>query len=292
MSTFQPIAVSAAQTIATYSLLTPGGLAVETGQAAHRVRLANFWRITPGSRVLEIGCGQGNCTAVLAEAVGLTGHVDAVDPGSPDYGAPFTLREAQAHISESAVGSRVAWYNAEPLEFLKEHEDMMWEYVVFAHCIWYFASPDLLGAMLKSLKRRVKQVLVAEYALTATEKDAQAHVLAARARSTLEAHNKTSEANIRSMPSPSEIKVIAESAGWNLDAEDIVVPMEDLLDGHWEVGSVKSQVFLSEINTHVRNEEVKAALHSAREEVIRAVEAQEGRRTRTMDVWAARFTST
>lgn len=31
-------------------------------------------------------CGQGDCTIVLADAVGEGGHVDAVDPGSPDYG--------------------------------------------------------------------------------------------------------------------------------------------------------------------------------------------------------------
>lgn len=51
--------------------------------------------ITPGSHVLELGCGQGTATTVLAEAVGSAGHVDAVDPGAPDYGAPFTLAEAQ-----------------------------------------------------------------------------------------------------------------------------------------------------------------------------------------------------
>jgi 16S rRNA A1518/A1519 N6-dimethyltransferase RsmA/KsgA/DIM1 with predicted DNA glycosylase/AP lyase activity len=52
----------------------------------HRIELVDFWGIKPGSRVLELGCGQGDCTVVLADAVGETGHVDAVDPGAPDYG--------------------------------------------------------------------------------------------------------------------------------------------------------------------------------------------------------------
>ena len=52
----------------------------------HRLNLVKFWGITPGSRVLEIGCGQGDCTTMLADAVGPDGHVDAVDPGPPDYG--------------------------------------------------------------------------------------------------------------------------------------------------------------------------------------------------------------
>lgn len=55
-------------------------------QMQHRLALVAFWAIQPGSRVLEIGCGQGDCTIVLADAVGEEGHVDAVDPGLPDYG--------------------------------------------------------------------------------------------------------------------------------------------------------------------------------------------------------------
>jgi len=55
-------------------------------QMDHRLDLVSFWDISPGSRVLEIGCGQGDCTVVLADAVGESGHVDAVDPGAPDYG--------------------------------------------------------------------------------------------------------------------------------------------------------------------------------------------------------------
>lgn len=55
-------------------------------QLEHRLQLISSWTIKPGARVLEIGCGQGECTVALADAVGATGHVDAIDPGSPDYG--------------------------------------------------------------------------------------------------------------------------------------------------------------------------------------------------------------
>ncbi len=55
-------------------------------QMEHRLELLSFWDIKAGSRVLELGCGQGDCTIPLADAVGETGHVHAVDPGAPDYG--------------------------------------------------------------------------------------------------------------------------------------------------------------------------------------------------------------
>lgn len=290
MSTFQPLPASAAETIASYSLLPPNGASVEIGQARHRIRLVNAWHIAPGRRVLEIGCGQGNCTAVLAEAVGSSGHVDAVDPGSPDYGAPFTLAQAQAHINESVVGGRVKWHNADPVDFLKGSDDK-WDAVVFAHCIWYFEGPELLSEMLNLLKGRVNEVCVAEYAFAASKKEAEAHVLAARARVRLESYNKTSDANIRNVLSPRDITTMAKATGWALAGEDTVVPDEDLLDGHWEAGTVKSSAFLTEIDAHVDDEVVRKELRAARDEVVRSMEALGGKRVWTMDVWVGRFVS-
>ncbi|SJL14911.1 uncharacterized protein ARMOST_18387 [Armillaria ostoyae] len=64
----------------------------------HRLAILSKWDIPKGSKVLELGCGQGDCTAVLAELVGPNGHVTAVDPGSLDYGSPYTLGQAQNNI--------------------------------------------------------------------------------------------------------------------------------------------------------------------------------------------------
>jgi len=45
----------------------------------------------PGSKVLELGCGQGDCTTVLATTVGGEGSVVAVDPAELDYGTFFPV---------------------------------------------------------------------------------------------------------------------------------------------------------------------------------------------------------
>lgn len=76
------------------------------GGLDHRINLTQFWGITPGSRVLELGCGQGDCTTVLADAVGLDGHIDAVDPGAPDYGtyiSPYTIPVSVIAASKAPI---------------------------------------------------------------------------------------------------------------------------------------------------------------------------------------------
>ncbi|KAJ6441117.1 Histone-fold protein [Purpureocillium lavendulum] len=291
---FSPLAISAAKTIAQYHIApeaSPHGQhAVEVPQAEHRIQLVNHWRIPRGSRVLEIGCGQGTLTAVLAEAVGPDGHVDAVDPGSPDYGAPWTLGQAQAHLSAGPVGGRIAWHNAEPEAFLAGRDGGdKWDFVVLGHCIWYFAAPEVLTSLLVALRGRAGTLLIAEYALTATEKAAVPHVLASMARAFLEAHNEASEANIRCLLSPGVITDLAQESGWHLDSEAIVVPGEALQDGSWETGSVKSKSFLEEITKHVDDTAVQSLLRSSRDAVTRAVVALHENDVRTMDVWVARF---
>lgn len=72
--------------IAKLNLWEPYFKVVPVNQTVHRVRLVQAWDILEGSCVLELGCGQGDCTAVLAAAVGESGHVTGVDPAPLDYG--------------------------------------------------------------------------------------------------------------------------------------------------------------------------------------------------------------
>lgn len=285
MASFTPIPLDSAETIARYSPTpTDTAVQIEKVQVEHRLQLVNTWRIPPGSKILEIGCGQGTCTTVLATAAGPDGHVDAVDPAPPDYGSPFTLSQAQAIISDGPMGSRITWHNAQPSDFLAA-SDRKWDYVVFSHCIWYFDNREVLAKMLRDLKGRAGSVLVAEYALKATERDAEPHLLAAIARASLEAHDPNSSANIRCLLSPAGIKAVAEAAGWKVGDESNIVPSVGLLDGGWETGDVRSKDFLESVEKNISSPRVKEMLVSSRETVVAAFEALQGRKVRTMDVW-------
>lgn len=75
-----------AESLARISLHDPKRFDIQRSQTEHRLAILQNWNINSGSRVLEIGCGQGDCTVVLADAVGEEGSVVAVDPGNLNYG--------------------------------------------------------------------------------------------------------------------------------------------------------------------------------------------------------------
>jgi hypothetical protein len=59
-------------------------------QTSHRIEIVKAWNIPlDGQSVLEIGCGQGDASVVLAKAV-VGERVTAWDPASPDYGKSLT----------------------------------------------------------------------------------------------------------------------------------------------------------------------------------------------------------
>ena len=77
------------ESLARISLHDPKHFNVQLSQTNHRLVLSQHWNLPTGSRVLELGCGQGDCTTALAHAVGEEGSVTAVDPAELDYGASF-----------------------------------------------------------------------------------------------------------------------------------------------------------------------------------------------------------
>ncbi|KAH6702054.1 S-adenosyl-L-methionine-dependent methyltransferase [Leptodontidium sp. MPI-SDFR-AT-0119] len=175
-------------------------------QLAHRQELIAYWDIQPGSRVLEIGCGQGDTTVALADAVGENGKVVAIDPGSPDYGSPATLAQAQAHILSTPLGPRITFQFISPLLYLSTYTGPAFDYIVLSHCIYYFATPSSLPTLLASLLPHTKTLCIAEWSLHASSLNQVPHVLTALLLSTLESkRGEESSRNIRTVLSPAQI---------------------------------------------------------------------------------------
>ncbi|TFY70682.1 hypothetical protein EVG20_g2331 [Dentipellis fragilis] len=271
---------ASAESIASLCLHSPSHFPIQLQSTAHRLAILNAFHIEPGSRVLEIGCGQGDCTAALATLVGEGGHVTAVDPGALDYGSPTTLGQAQAHLSAGPLGPRITWVQAEPITLLSNTDadvdtsETTWDVAVLVLCTWYFPTADTIRATLAALRTRARRT----------------HVLAAFAQAALEAHNPTPRSNIRILVSPAELRRMAGKAGLVLQEESVVEPKEDVLDGQWEVAEVVSKRFGESMEKLVRDERQKSVVVALRDAVIASAEGVGGlKKVRSMDVWCAVF---
>ncbi|GKZ20790.1 hypothetical protein AbraIFM66951_003092 [Aspergillus brasiliensis] len=290
-----------AASIARISLHDPAHFHIQHSQTQHRLVLLQHWTIPTGSKVLELGCGQGDCTTVLATAVGEQGSVVAVDPADLDYGAPYTLGQAQSHITQSPLGQRITWIQQSPLTYLSSlpppsTASLSFDATILAHSLWYFSSPSLILSTFRAVKQHSKRLLLAEWSLVATHPTAQPHVLAALAQAALESRrSSSSESNVRTVLGPKRLTELAVAAGWELEREEYVSGGAEggLLDGSWEVAACLDEEFEREVESVVEDERERAVVLAARDACelsLKGVEGGKGiRGVRSMDVWVASF---
>ncbi|KAG8686072.1 hypothetical protein FRC09_014359 [Ceratobasidium sp. 395] len=304
--------------IADLNLWKPWFKTAPLNQTIHRVRLAQAWDIPEGSHVLELGCGQGDCTVVLAAAVGDNGHVTGVDPASLDYGAfvcaclyeqghqitnfcknpgsPSTLGQAQSHLKQSKFGSRMVFVQASSVDFIATPgNENKFDTVVLAHCIYYMSSPTTLLNIFQAIQDKapsIKRLCIAEYALSASIPEAYPHVLAVLMEAALEVHKdgEASESNVRTVVGPKEVTRLANAAGWTVHREGILIPDSGLEDGRWEISAALG-VSDETISGLISGERERALVGAMRESVSQAVDKLDGKKNaRTMDVWWSVFT--
>lgn len=174
-------------------------------------------------------------TAVLAEAVGPSGRVVAVDIASPDYGSPETLQEATDAIKSSSLGSRVDFrFQFDPLDPANDWGDGAFDDVVLAHSSWYFATKSQLAETFAKAHRWAKRLRLAEWDLQPRHMAQLPHLLAVSIQAQIEAFKESSTANVRTPLAVSEVKALLDMAGWKVAAEELL-DAPDLQDADWEI---------------------------------------------------------
>ena len=212
-------------------------------------------------------------------------------------GSPYTLGQAQGHISQGPLGGRITWVQQTPLDYLSSlsslpaSEIKAFDATVLAHCLWYFASPSLIFSTFRAIKQHSKRLLLAEWSLIATHPSAQPHVLAALTQAALECRKPNSESNVRTVLAPKRLTELALAAGWQLESETFVEGGEGLLDGQWEVSACLSSSFEREVEEKVSDERERAVVLASRDACEASLRGIQGGRkgVRAMDVWVANF---
>ncbi|MBW3703876.1 methyltransferase type 11 [Streptomyces griseus] len=252
---------------------SPAGQLVQT---RHRAALVAGWDIAPGSRVLELGCGQGDMTAVLAEAVGPEGRVVAIDVADPSYGSPVTLGESADRLAAGPLGPRVDFrFGTDVLDPSVDFPGLAFDHVVLAHCSWYFASLGQLRDTLARVRRWARQLWFTEWDLTPASGDQLAHLLAVLIQGQVEAAGSRGQGNVRTPFSREELLRLLPGAGWTAEGGG-PVDTEGLQDGDWEVAAcldlVGAEARLASLPEPVRR------LVRSQADVLRAVAVERGNR--------------
>ncbi len=205
----------------------------------HRLRLADFWKIYYGSRVLEIGCGQGETTAVLAYATGDDGFVYAVDLANENYGSPENLGTARERLMSSHIGDRVNIdLGVNILSPSFDFEQNSFGYVVLSHCLWYLSSQEELRDILFKVRKWASRICIAEWDPRPTTFGQYQHFMAADIQAICESYHISDHFNIKTMFYPHEIENALCATGWDVTSTGSI-DAYDVQDALWEIDIVK-----------------------------------------------------
>lgn len=204
-------------------------------QTRFRQRLVDVWDLQPGSMLLELGCGQGDMTLVLAATVGSDGHVTAIDAADESDGSPRTFAQATARIMQSRLGQAISFrFGADLLDSNFTLPRSRYDGAVLAHASWYFASPDHFQSTLERVADLADYLYVSEWDLQPTRPLQVPHFAAALVQGRLVSLSPKAACNIRTLMSRQAIERMVHDAGWTIEAS-VSVDSSTLQDGQWEV---------------------------------------------------------
>ncbi|KAK3949206.1 hypothetical protein QBC32DRAFT_400401 [Pseudoneurospora amorphoporcata] len=279
-----------------------------------RLSILSQWSITPGSRVLDIGCGQGDSSLALALELGPTCHVTGIDTAPPDYGTPINISQSQEKILQSSLGNRLAFHNeVDAATFFKRlqggssNKGARFDAATACHSLFYFPSHASVASLFHELAAAgIKKVYVAEYDHKHTLPSSFAmmtaqtpHVLAAKAQALYYAYKAEADVfkekkqqqqdhvsaktgheelplNIRAAPDVESITRAAAEAGYKVARQGKFTPAEDYLEGHFETRYVRGERFEARVRETGLDKEKEDEILGVVGEVRRAYEVMEG----------------
>jgi SAM-dependent methyltransferase len=204
-------------------------------QTRFRSALVASFGLPEGSRVLEIGCGQGDTTAVLADALGPRGRVVAVDLADPSSGAPVTLGDSAEQLSAGPLGPQIKFRFAfDVLDPQNAFPADAFDAIVLAQCTWYFGSLEQVRETLNRIRSWAPRVCLAEWDLEPRSVAQTAHLLAVLIQGQIEAFKEQSLANVRTPYSRETLRRLLDETGWSIASEGLVDASE-LDDARWEI---------------------------------------------------------
>jgi hypothetical protein len=156
-------------------------------------------------------------TAVLAEAVGPEGRVVAVDNALPTYGMPVTVAESSAFLIASPIGRCVdVRLQFDLLNGPTSFRDNEFDYVVFSHCGWFFASLPQLRSVFELVRPLARRLCFVEWDLRPSSLDQLPHLLAVLLQGHIEASGSRGDGNVRTPFSRERVRRELHDAGWQV----------------------------------------------------------------------------
>lgn len=264
-----------------------------------RLAITEAWAIEPGARVLDIGCGQGESSVVLAQVLGPTSAIVGIDTARPDYGRPYNVSQSQEHIAGTEIGSRIEFHRADAAAFFRSSDRAPAEFLdaaTLCHSLWYFPDRQSVLELFRTLGgARLPKIYLAEYAFQASSLEQEPHLLASKSQALFHSYKAPRPAgartlNVRAAPDIKFIEEAAQRAGYYFRRQGSITPGSDMLEGHFEAVYTQSEAYTERVKAEGLAKEKEQEVLSYVPLIERAFEKMRScgkDKGRAMDVWWA-----
>lgn len=196
----------------------------------------------------------------------------------PDYGSPFTLAQAQSHLSQGPLGPHIDFVRSDSTSYL---ENSTPEALVSIHSLWYFAPGEFGRTVQLAAERRVPRIYLAEWDFSPAHQST--HALAHHKAVEIQLAHPLQDGNIRSVLTATEVLSIMEHYGYKtVRLSQLVSPK--VKDAAWEVDI--SKAVLRQLLSQTEGEQ-KQQLQRDLDDLDRL--CPKGQEVPTLNVWVAAF---